>query len=258
MLFLIWSLLIGSLGVEALVISRWLHQQAKRQGQRAEEETFIRYQFDDNINHPVDISVTMANDYQTNDPLNKVKNNSRENAWEYKIVRANSDIFRNPEIFQRLCQEEAQAGWILLEKLDDQRVRFKRSYIKRDSINTKNLSFDPYRTQYGPSGNFISILGAIAFMTLMALPAYLGFMLVSNSLNRGVVLTPVVTPSSTLSPTSEPTEYIPENIENTPAPEYPSTSEPTSETTPEPVPENIPENTAPTIEIPDPQTSVTP
>ncbi len=250
MLFLIWSLLLGSLGVEALVISRWLHQQQKRQGQRAEEETLI-HQFDDNINHPVVLSVTMANDYQTNDPLNKTKNNSRENAWEYKIVRSNSDIFRNPEIFQRLCQEEAQAGWILLEKLDDQRVRFKRSYIKRDSINTKILNFDPYRTQYGPSGNFINILGAIAFVTLMALPAYLGFMLVSNSLNKDAVLIPVVTPSATLSPNEEPTEYIPESpIENTPAPE--------DTLTPETIPEPIPESIAPTIEIPDPETTVAP
>lgn len=237
MLFLIWSLLLGSLGVEALVISRWLHQQQKRQGQRAEEETFICYQFDDNINHPVATSRTMANDYQTNEPSNKAKNNSRENAWEYKIVRSNSDIFRNSEIFHRLCQEEAQAGWILLEKLDDQRVRFKRSYIKRDSIDTKNLAFDPYRSQYGPSGNFINILGAIAFVTLMALPAYLGFMLVSNSLNRDTVFTPTITPSSTVSPTEEPTEYIPENtIEDSPAPD----------------------NISPTIEIPDPETSITP
>ncbi|MGL6283470.1 MAG: hypothetical protein ACRC2J_13805 [Microcoleaceae cyanobacterium] len=247
MLFLIWSLLLGSLGIEALVISRWLHQEEKRQGQRAEEETFIRYQFDDNINHLVATSLTMANDYQTNDPSNKAKNNSRENAWEYKIVRSNSDIFRNPEIFYRLCQEEAQAGWILLEKLDDQRVRFKRSYIKRDSINTKNLAFDPYRTQYGPSGNFINILGAIAFVTLMALPAYLGFMLVSSSLNKGVVFTPTITPanipSATLAPTEEPTEYIPESpIENSPIPGN------------IPVPENI----SPTVEIPTPETSPTP
>jgi hypothetical protein len=256
MLFLIWSLLIGSLGVEALVISRWLHQYQKQQKQREEEETLIRYPFDDNINHPVDISVTMANDYQTNDPSNKVKNHSRENAWEYKVVRANSDIFRNPEIFHRLCQEEAQAGWILLEKLDDQRVRFKRSYIKRDSINTKNLSFDPYRTQYGPSGNFINILGAIAFVTLMALPAYLGFMLVSASLNnRGAVLTPVVTPSSTLSPNEQPTEYIPESpAEVTPAPENTAVPEATPEATPEAIPENI----EPTIEIPAPETPITP
>lgn len=247
MLFLIWSLLIGSLGVEALVISRWLHQQAKHQRQREEEETLIRYQFDENINHPVDLSATMANDYQTNDPSNKAKNHSRENAWEYKVVRANSDIFRNPEIFHRLCQEEAQAGWILLEKLDDQRVRFKRSYIKRDSINTKNLSFDPYRTQYGPSGNFISILGAIAFVTLMALPAYLGFILVSHSLNRNPVLTPVVTPNATLSPNEEPTEYIPESpVGDTPAPEN------------TPIPEPTTENVAPTMEIPAPETPVTP
>ena len=37
--------------------------------------------------------------------------------WEFKIVRSDSAVFRKPEVLNRLLEEEAQAGWVLLEKL---------------------------------------------------------------------------------------------------------------------------------------------
>ena len=66
--------------------------------------------------------------------------------WEFKIVRAGSAIFRKPEILQQLLEEEALAGWIMLEKLDDARVRFKRR--RKASAMDLNLpaGVDPYRT----------------------------------------------------------------------------------------------------------------
>jgi hypothetical protein len=104
--------------------------------------------------------------------------------WEYKIVRAHYDFFRNPQNFMRLCEEESQAGWILLEKLDDRRVRFKRNLEMRDNIDVNQLSFDPYRCHYGPSNGLINFMGAIAAMTAMVLPAYLGYTLVSHTLQE--------------------------------------------------------------------------
>ena len=104
--------------------------------------------------------------------------------WEYKIVRAYSDLFRNPTNFIRLCEEESQAGWILLEKLDDRRVRFKRSVEMRDQIDVDQLSFDPYRCHYGSSNEVINLFGAIAAVTAMVLPAYLGYTLVSHTLQE--------------------------------------------------------------------------
>ncbi len=104
--------------------------------------------------------------------------------WEYKIVRAYSDLFRNPTNFIRLCEEESQAGWILLEKLDDRRVRFKRSVEMRDQIDVAHLSFDPYRCHYGSSNKVINLFGAIAAVTAMVLPAYLGYTLVSHTLQE--------------------------------------------------------------------------
>lgn len=104
--------------------------------------------------------------------------------WEYKIVRAHSDLFRNSANFIQLCEEEAQAGWILLEKLDDRRVRFKRSVAMRSQIDVTQLSFDPYRCYYGPSNQWTNLMGAIAAVTAMVLPAYLGYTLVSQTLQE--------------------------------------------------------------------------
>jgi hypothetical protein len=70
--------------------------------------------------------------------------------WEFKIVRSNTAVFRKPEVFQRLCAEEAAAGWTLVEKFDNQRLRFKRPASAR--AHDSALGFDPYRTEYGISG----------------------------------------------------------------------------------------------------------
>jgi hypothetical protein len=69
--------------------------------------------------------------------------------WEFKIVRSDSAAFRKPEVLNSLLEEEAQAGWVLLEKLDDSRIRFKRprSAQSRDAYLPPGV--DPYRTQYG-------------------------------------------------------------------------------------------------------------
>lgn len=104
--------------------------------------------------------------------------------WEYKIVRAHYDLFRNAQEFIKLCEEEAQAGWILLEKLDDRRVRFKRSVAMREKVDVTQLAFDPYRCYYGRANYLAHVIGAIAAVTAMVLPAYLGYTLVSQALQE--------------------------------------------------------------------------
>jgi len=47
---------------------------------------------------------------------NLSKKEPRLSGWEFKIVRASKNLFRDPAIFCRLCEEEAQAGWILLDE----------------------------------------------------------------------------------------------------------------------------------------------
>lgn len=72
-----------------------------------------------------------------------------EKDWEFKIVRAGSGAFRNPDIFQALLEEESIAGWELVEKLDDRRVRFKRRRELRRRDDTLPPGLDPYRTHFG-------------------------------------------------------------------------------------------------------------
>jgi hypothetical protein len=67
--------------------------------------------------------------------------------WEFKIVRSAMSTFRNPEKLRAMLEEEARAGWVLVEKFDDQRIRLKRPAHAKQ-LDGK-LDFDPYRTQVG-------------------------------------------------------------------------------------------------------------
>ena len=79
------------------------------------------------------------------------------NGWEFKIVRANTRKFKKPEAVRQLCAEEAKAGWEMVEKFDDQRIRFKRRVEKR--TGDQYLDIDPYRTSVGiTEGQTVSIV----------------------------------------------------------------------------------------------------
>jgi hypothetical protein len=51
-------------------------------------------------------------------------------------------------------------------------------------IRAEMLSFDPYRTHYGPTGNGRSVLIGLAAITAILLPALLGFGLVMSLPNH--------------------------------------------------------------------------
>src|SRR6476469_2241687 len=97
--------LVGSIGVEALILSGWMSwwQAISSQLDEEEEETLTRYESKDD---PV------AAEPQSNGSVPLGSKDPRLVGWEFKIVRANSTMFRNPAVFQHLCEEEAQAGWI--------------------------------------------------------------------------------------------------------------------------------------------------
>jgi hypothetical protein len=97
------------------------------------------------------------------------------NDWEFKIVRSESGAFRKPEVLRKLIEEEARAGWVMLEKFDDSRIRFKRSRSARTRDALLPPGSDPYRTQYGISSTRIGLLVvALMMLALLALGA-LGF-----------------------------------------------------------------------------------
>jgi len=112
---------------------------------------------------------------------------------EFKIVRSPSAAFRRPETLRQLIDEEAQAGWVLLEKLDDSRVRFKRSTRSRHRDALLPEGVDPYRTQYGRGSRAPGALLAIVLGLLLA--GVLAFVIVGGVLDG--IRSPI--PSSSVS-----------------------------------------------------------
>lgn len=97
------------------------------------------------------------------------------NDWEFKIVRANTTAFRSPRTFQRLLEREAQAGWTMVEKFDDARVRFKRPRQARLDDARLPPGVDPYQTQYGMSPG--AFAAAIVLLVLVLAAAAIGITL---------------------------------------------------------------------------------
>ena len=86
--------------------------------------------------------------------------------WEFKIVRANTPTFRNPAKLHQLQQEESRAGWIMVEKFDDQRVRFKRPRSARLMDSQLPAGLDPYRVQFGMSPIRFGLLLALLILAI--------------------------------------------------------------------------------------------
>ena len=93
-----------------------------------------------------------------------------QNDWEFKIVRGNPEAFRNHAVLTKLLNEEKQAGWVLLEKLDNSRIRFKRQRaMQAHDEQLLSQGIDPYRTQYGifPMTYMMIAMVGLIFLLLM-------------------------------------------------------------------------------------------
>ncbi|ERT05083.1 hypothetical protein M595_4980 [Lyngbya aestuarii BL J] len=206
------SLLVSSLGFQAVLMSSWIYSEQKTLKQQIEEEETLTPYESANTKASKPLQPNGHSDQnQIDDPALA--------ECEYKIVRANRDLFRNPAIFHKLCEEEAEVGWMMLEKLDDRRVRFKRPTNLRDHDHDQNSDelprFDPYRTHYGSSLDFTSWLAAIAFLTAIVLPAYLGYALVSATLNNlpnSLPRIPLLNSPPEVEPEVQKEEQLPEEI----------------------------------------------
>lgn len=69
--------------------------------------------------------------------------------WEFKFLRSVTGSFGNPRKLKEALDQEAKAGWALVEKFDNQRIRLKRPASARSGDGT--LGFDPYRSYVGLS-----------------------------------------------------------------------------------------------------------
>ncbi len=97
--------------------------------------------------------------------------------WEFKILRSATGAFKHPEKLNQALDEEARAGWVMVEKFDNGRVRLKRpASAKRDDAT---LEFDPYRTTWGTTeGRLALAIVAIVLGVIIALAA--GFLAAAN------------------------------------------------------------------------------
>jgi hypothetical protein len=86
--------------------------------------------------------------------------------WEFKILRSATGAFKDPAVMQRYLAEEAQAGWMLVEKFDNSRLRLKRPADARQQ--DAQCTFDPYRTKVGISDVGLGLLIAGSIIGGMA------------------------------------------------------------------------------------------
>lgn len=97
--------------------------------------------------------------------------------WEFKILRSVNSRFRDPTWRREVLAEEAWAGWSLVEKFDDARLRLKRPASARR--NDATLGFDPYRTWVGisPSKYGAIVLGLTLGGSILLVAVVFGIVL---------------------------------------------------------------------------------
>jgi hypothetical protein len=119
-----------------------------------------------------------------------------ENNWEFKIVRSESGAFRKPEVLRKLIEEEARAGWVMLEKFDDRRIRFKRPRSARTRDVLLPPGVDPYRTRYGAPSALYAVLVSMVIGLVVAglglLALLLGVDISAPTMWTGVAVIPAI------------------------------------------------------------------
>jgi hypothetical protein len=87
--------------------------------------------------------------------------------WEFKILRSSFGAFADPVKLKEILVEEGRAGWVLLEKFDDSRIRLKRRRPAADL--DADLDFDAYRTTVPmPRGLVVAFGALLVSITLSA------------------------------------------------------------------------------------------
>jgi len=93
--------------------------------------------------------------------------------FEFKILRSATGRFKDPGFLRQSLETEARAGWTLVEKFDNARVRLKRPAAARRGDAA--LGFDPYHTSVGITDVQLAltiigiVLSALALILLVVL-----------------------------------------------------------------------------------------
>ncbi|MFT6092729.1 MAG: hypothetical protein ACJA2Q_000618 [Pseudohongiellaceae bacterium] len=81
---------------------------------------------------------------------------------EYKTLQSQTPLFASAAKMHETLEQESKAGWSLLEKEDNYRIKLQRNTLNR--ANDKSLEFDAYRSTVGVSS--VVTYGLTAAMTL--------------------------------------------------------------------------------------------
>ena len=90
-----------------------------------------------------------------------------QEGWEFKFLRSTTRAFRSSEKLRRVLEEERAAGWTLVEKFDDGRIRLKRPASAKSTSGASGI--DPYRSWVGISEAKMAmmIVGAVLLVMLV-------------------------------------------------------------------------------------------
>ena len=95
---------------------------------------------------------------------------------EYKVIQSLTPMFSDTAKMHEILDEEAKAGWRLLAKEDNYRLKLQRDISNR--ANDANLDLDAYRTTVGVSSTVTK--GATALLTVAIVSVILYFAIWSN------------------------------------------------------------------------------
>ena len=95
---------------------------------------------------------------------------------EYKVIQSQTPTFSDTAKMHEILDEEAKAGWRLLAKEDNYRLKLQRDISNR--ANDADLEMDAYRTTVGVSSTVTK--GATALLTVTIVSVILYFALWSN------------------------------------------------------------------------------
>jgi hypothetical protein len=174
-------------------------------------ETLIVSVFTLNISLLVTIIAKIAKvnqPYMTQNQDELYNYQTQENDWEFKILRTANDGFQEHKLLKSVCAEESESGWMLLEKLDDSRLRFRRPIHYREKDHLSKL--DPYRTYYGLSPKATNFISIVIILVIMAIPAFFGFAFMQNIFKTVRTQNPQTPAKNTLKVTP------PDNVKPTP------------------------------------------
>lgn len=92
---------------------------------------------------------------------------------EFKTMQAQTPLFADSKKMQEILLEEAKAGWDLLEKEDNYRIKLQRDIDNRS--NDESLSIDAYRTTVGVSSVLTYGMTALATVLIVSVILYFAF-----------------------------------------------------------------------------------